>query len=134
MVAAQPDSTKGGVKQRNLSFEDFLEALVRIAVLKCLPTDDEIIAANMSDAGEFMMTLAKEGMVSGLLGTMYYEEFMLRQAPWGSPHYQPAHRCVDHLCALIIRIVQHGAGQPDRVELTVSMRDLERFAKGYSRE
>eukprot|EP00966_Prymnesium_polylepis_P063131 1465412-Prymnesium_polylepis.2 len=73
MFVGQPDTTKGEVKTRNLSFEDFLEALVRVATLKVLPTDEEITAANFSDAGEYMMEMAREGVVSGLLGTLYLE-------------------------------------------------------------
>jgi len=128
MIAAQPDTVKGEVKVRNLGFEDFLEAIVRVSTLKALPTDEEIIAANFNDAGEYMLEMAREGVVSGLLGTLYYEDFMERQAPWGVPLHQPVWRSVEHLLSMCVRVVQQATGD-ERDDLTVSHKDLARFMK-----
>ena len=47
MMVANPETVKGDIKARNLCFEDFLEAIVRTATLKALPTDEEIRAAQV---------------------------------------------------------------------------------------
>ena len=48
---------KSRVKLTQLSFEDFLEALVRVACIKTLPTQEEIFDAGHADAGAFMLAL-----------------------------------------------------------------------------
>merc|ERR1711965_576189 len=44
-------------KVRNMMFEDFLEALVRVASVIALPTDVEVKQAGAEDAGEFLIEL-----------------------------------------------------------------------------
>jgi len=50
MVVAQPYTAGGGVKNRHVPFEGFLEALCRVAALKALPTDDELYAPFIDEA------------------------------------------------------------------------------------
>lgn len=56
---AAADSSNLSARSRmcNLLFEDFLEALVRIACMIALPTEWELQEAGAEDAGEFLLTL-----------------------------------------------------------------------------
>ena len=49
----QSYSAASELKLRNLFFEDFLEALVRVACAMALPLDDEIAESGAADAGEY---------------------------------------------------------------------------------
>ena len=50
--------TLGGLKRdSNLPFEGFLEAICRMAMMKALPTDDEIISAGCTNAGTYVARL-----------------------------------------------------------------------------
>ena len=51
MIDAEKDN-KSRVKRTHLSFEDFLEAPVRLSELLALPTDAELAAAHAEDAGQ----------------------------------------------------------------------------------
>ena len=91
---------------RNLRFEDFLEALVRIACVIALPTDSEVHQSGCADAGEFLLALqASEDpyelahfVDSRRLGWMHEP----RTLPW---------RCVAHLLALIVRTYEENTSR-----------------------
>ena len=51
---------RGKRRMHNLSFEDFLEALVRFAYRKALPTGAEMQERGSAHAGEFLADLADE--------------------------------------------------------------------------
>ena len=96
---------KSRIKMTHLSFEDFLEALCRLARLKAYPTDVEIEKAGVPDAPSYLAALAAEDMAA-------YDLFMRdRSAPWGQPverDRQPVDRFVEHLCHSLIWQVQGG--------------------------
>ena len=48
---------KAKAKMQQLSFEDFLEALVHAARLKTLPTEEQVFEAGCEDAGDFLVRL-----------------------------------------------------------------------------
>lgn len=48
------ESERGKPKLSTLSFEDFLEALVRVATMKALPTYAELALLGARDAGTFL--------------------------------------------------------------------------------
>ena len=56
------DEIKDRHKLLHLSFVDFLEALVRIAVMKRMPTDEMIARAGTKTVGEFFAKLRGAGM------------------------------------------------------------------------
>ena len=47
-------------QMRTLMFEDFLEAIVRVAALVALPTDEEINESGAADAGQYLLTLEEQ--------------------------------------------------------------------------
>ena len=58
MIRARPDHTAASErKMRQLTFIDFVEALVRVACLMALPIDAELDAAEAHDAGEYLHAL-----------------------------------------------------------------------------
>ena len=86
------------LKTQNLHFEDFLEALVRIATMVGWPTDEEIEQAGYRDAGEFLLNMQQFSHV--------YDRFMAKNATsWDEEPRQPIERCIAHLLAWVIRVV-----------------------------
>ncbi|KAL3907462.1 MAG: hypothetical protein SGPRY_010160 [Prymnesium sp.] len=65
-------SNKAAINQ--LHFEDFLEALVRVAATKTLPTDEHLFEAGFDDAGEFFLTLSADPKLTDELAE-YVAEF-----------------------------------------------------------
>ena len=118
-------SVHGTKKDSCLPFEGFLEALCRLALLKALPLDDEIIDAECADAGTYMVRLQ-------LSDATAYEKLLERKTPWGRiPKWQPPHRCVAHLIAIIIRgiKVDHNDDDGVEIELYASQADISKWSK-----
>jgi hypothetical protein len=84
---------------RNLTFEDFLEAIVRLSLMVALPTDAEVAAVGAEDAGSYLLQLRsrKEEL---------FEFIQTRKRPWHREPTQHASRCVDHLLSLVARIIK----------------------------
>ena len=107
-----------------------MEALCRLAVLKALPTDEEISASPSDvtrDAGSHMRYLELEHHGA------YQEMLKARRRGWGSAPTQPMERCIAHLIAMIIRAIkssgvdeQSGHGK-DELQLTDA--EMERWCK-----
>ena len=88
-------------KLRNMMFEDFLEALVRLACVLALPTDMEVRQAGAGDAGEFFLELLHGGTSTEI------RTFVdTRRVAWLHEPRQAVHRCVAHLLSLIVRTVE----------------------------
>ena len=114
----------GHAQECNLSFEGFLEALVRLACIVPLPTDGEIAASGCSDAARFMAYMrSSDGKA---YAAMLHER--ASAARFGElPSTQPIERCLQHLLVLLMRLVEGtveaiaaGGGdvQPQPLELT----------------
>ena len=107
MAVIDGRTPRGFAKENNLPFEGFLEALCRLSMLKALPTDEELAAAEEPDAGRYLAWLAMEQEDA------YDELIESRAVPWGGEPYQPVERCVRHMLAVIWWRMQK-APHPDR--------------------
>ena len=81
-----------------LRYEDFLEAVVRVALIKALPTEEQIYDADCEDAGEFLLRLRANPNAY----TTWLEE---NTRAWDAPPPEPVPRRVDGVCALLVRTV-----------------------------
>ena len=84
---------------RNLFFEDFLEAIVRLSLMTALPTDAELIETNAEDAGEYIMKLRN---YKDEMRTFIRE----RKRSWDQEPLQRVGRCVDHFCCFMARMME----------------------------
>ena len=97
------------IRIRHLMFEDFSEALVRVASIVPLPTLAEVEQAGTADAGEFLLALRCNAPDA-------FRQFVAhRTSGWGEAPPQRIHRCVEHLLALVRRVVTaNSSDDPDR--------------------
>ena len=89
---------KSRKKLLQLSFEDFLEAIVRVATMKALPTDKDIKQAGCHDAGEFYLRMIVEC-------PNRVAPFIESREPSFEMPLQRTHRAVDHLIAIMVRML-----------------------------
>lgn len=102
VMAVIDNSTRtGSIKEKNLPFEGFLEALCRIATLKSLPYDSEIDQVGCADAGTYMSWFRRTDFAA------YTKMVKDRACEWGEVPDQPMHRCVDHVVEIMIRTIEH---------------------------
>ena len=104
MKVIDEQKDKSRVLLTHLSFEDWLEALCRLAVRKAFPTSDEIAKAECESAGEYIAQLKAESPDE------YTKLNCSRASAWGSEPPEPPHRCVEHLCSLLVVTCQRGKG------------------------
>ena len=115
-MAVIDDATpRGHLRETHLPYESFLEALCRVAMLKALPTDDEIEAAGARDAGVYLEDLRSRDV------SAYAELLRTRKTPWGGTPPQPEPRCVAHLLAVIAHQVEL-AGGPKKIHALINGR------------
>jgi hypothetical protein len=89
----------------HLSFEDFLEAICRLSVRKAFPTTEELEKSEDHEcAGTYILRLRSESPEE------YAALLRKRSRPWGVEPPEPCHRCVEHLCSLLIHTCQGGKG------------------------
>jgi len=117
MRAVRESHLNGRAKVLQLSFEDFLEALVRVAVKKALPTDEEVRQSGLSDGGELILSLQIEPAL--------WSAFL---ASHDAPLNQPAHRAIAHLLSLMMRQVGGRSRGADDLKLTAA--EVSAFVKG----
>ena len=110
----------GLVRHTHLTFEDFLEALCRVAGLKALPTDEEVAAAGSGNAGTHLLRMASDSPPD-------YERLLNERATlWGSPPaLQPLARCVEHLCHMMIVHCQGGLRRPPNAKMALTVREVQ---------
>ena len=108
-------SDRAEIRLRHLMFEDFLEALVRMATMMAFPTKIEIEEVGASNAGEYLIAMQAED-------TKLYDAFLESHRPRhadadGSDFdakgtgldalFQPVWLTIQHLVDLLVRTVEH---------------------------
>jgi len=99
-------SKRGRLHLYNLSQECFYEVLVRIAMMKSLPTDMELGYAGFEDAGSFFAELGKKPEVLRQWRDEHRSDW---DVDWEDDDYdprQPSHRALSHLLELIVYQVE----------------------------
>jgi hypothetical protein len=97
--AIDENSQRGKARLNLFCFEDFLEAIVRCATMKALPTTAELLLLGATDCGTFMTELRANPQAY----TIFVEA---RERSWGDKLRQPIARCVEHLLSLLVRTVE----------------------------
>ena len=97
-------STKQEVRFRQLGFEDWLEALVRIAYVIALPTLDEVHETAAKDGGDFLLALYLDD-------ESHFRQFLERRmGTWIDPSpRQRIHRCLGLMLSLMTRLIEGNA-------------------------
>lgn len=98
--ACEDHSAKSERKMRHLTFSDFCEALVRVACVMALPTDEEVEESHAHDAAEYLFAMqdAKDGTLENFISA--------RKTGWQRNPRQHVSRCVHHLIGLLHRTVK----------------------------
>ena len=123
---------KAQAKLQQLSFEDFLEALVHVARLKTLPTEEQVFEAGCEDAGDFLVQMLgqPEAAVASFI--------QANQREWGAPLRGPLFRYVDDIIYFAIRRIesvlmggpqQIREGKPRVFRGAVRQTDVEKFRR-----
>ena len=106
MVEDEIDPKSYG-RMTQLSFEDFLEAWVRIAVTKPMPTDEDVEKARCVDGGQLLHQLMQSPPTE-------YRAFLdAHPTELDALTLQPVERAVDHLCHYMLRTVSGVGASPD---------------------
>ena len=103
MLTIEEGSKRSQVGQlHQLTYEGFLEAIIRLSVIKAIPTDKEMKRAGFQYPGEFIGALLDQGL------TAYnnWRDMSLKVQVAGGG--DPIWRKVDMLILLIVSIVQYG--------------------------
>ena len=109
--------TKGRAKLLQLCFEDWLEALVRVALFKAFPSDETIAAEGCVDAGHYVLQLQADSLA--------WTNFLIRPRL-----VQSTDSLVKHLITLIFRTITTALGRPiDASNLEVTSSDVKAFDK-----
>ena len=83
----------------NLTFWGFLEAMVRVAQSKALPTNEQVEASECADGGEYLIRLKAEDPEG-------YREFCkAHDGEWWQPMRQPIADALQHMLMLVMRTV-----------------------------
>ena len=112
MRVADEQSEMGRIKLTHLSFEDWLEALCRCALLKAWPTKDEVDKkrAEEEEAAEAISVGQYGWELRGNDPVAYESLLSTKSVKWGGEPLQHISACIDHLCTLLIVTCQQGRG------------------------
>uniref|UniRef100_A0A7S4C2M6 Uncharacterized protein n=1 Tax=Chrysotila carterae TaxID=13221 RepID=A0A7S4C2M6_CHRCT len=122
MAVINESSHDSRMRMVNLTFEDFMEAIVRMSCLKALPTVEEIDDEGCGNAAEFYAQLKAS--------QTRYESFVNEYSQQGfNDPRQPMHICTDHLCQIIIHEMEVKIAKSGNYKGEVSTADVRRFIK-----
>ena len=109
---------------RCLYFEDFLEAMIRVACVVALPTDEEVREAAADDAGVYLLTYQESSPVEF---TRFVQE---RKVVWHREPRQKVWRCLDHLMQYVVRLVESHTSREShgRADMLISDSEAAQFA------
>ena len=112
-------------KLAGLSYEDFLEALCRIALQKAWPERDALALSGCKDALDYLADVRMNDLKT------HTELMQTRAVPWNCEPLLPPRECVAHLCTGIVRIVEESvAGSTGSTPNgRVSNKDAEEFRR-----
>ena len=98
-------------------------ALVRMSTLVALPTDDDLEAVDVPDAGSYLFGLAVESPSE-------FRAFMAarRGSWWGAPR-QHVGRCIEHLLSYLARLVEGNVKGVGKQDGSVSKEEARNFSK-----
>ena len=119
MLVVDGWTEKGHLRETDLPFEGFLEALCRVSTLKALPTDREIAMSGCSDAGRYMVWLRVQDEEA------YHALLAERAGGWGDELRQPLARCLAHTIAIIFREMEEERKSGGRPSEVVGLTDKE---------
>ena len=104
--SARDHSDMSEVRLRNLYFEDFIEALVRVCTTIALPTDAEVTESGLADGGEYLRVLRTSDKE--------FQRYVSKQKTgWSREPRQAVQRCIAHLMSYLVRVFE---GNTSRVK------------------
>ena len=97
----------------------------RVAAIKALPTDDEILEKGCEDAGQWVLLMNEDDD-----DRQVYEQMLEdREVGWGGKPSQPLERCVAHTLAIILRSIEnqiyHGTTQATKSQSNMEITAVE---------
>jgi len=123
MRVVDEDQPRSRACLTHLAFEDFLEAICRLAALKVFPTESEMEEAGTTNPGVFLLKLKRE------LPERYYQMLRERRTPWGGSPPPQLERAIDYMCQYLIAMIEgeKGSGKltAKEVRLFLKSRDKE---------
>ena len=128
MSVIDGESEKGAIKESNLTFEGFLEAIARMSVLKAWPTEEDLRASLCADAGVYMLRVRKDP-------EKFHELMLTRNVDWGGTPPLPKWQCVEYMVLTIIRSVEQilGTGSDDVQQPKLDASEMKRWGSFWTR-
>ena len=129
---AKDNSKSSLTRMRNLYFEDFMEAIIRLSMLVALPTNEDLGELEMSDAGEYLLSLAHDSP------SLYRSFLRDRKGSFLGPPRQHIWLCTDHLLKYLKRLLgvnvgPRPTGQARKMSTELSDRHVTNFARQRTR-
>ena len=131
MVVFDGQTFLGRIKESALPFEGFLEALVRLTVLKGLPTRKDLEEHGLNDAGSFLLSLKAGTLLAkgGLKEQDFLRDEAAGHAEWGEePRGEPLHVRLECLLQLIICTIESDVGSQER-NMEISASEMAKFVR-----